>query len=151
MEDPMRLSAVGEPRWGITVIRLMMGLILVVAGTQKWLAGIGGFINFVTQLGIPFPQVVGPVIATGELIGGLLLLVGFGTRWVALWFICEFLVTALYVKLGRGAGWDAARIDLMLLAGAGTLAVGGAGALALDEWLIRRKPSLSAQQVPATR
>jgi putative oxidoreductase len=129
----------------------MMGVILVVAGTQKWAAGIGGFISFVTQLGIPLPQVVGPVIATGEVVGGLLLLLGFGARWVALWFICEFLVTSLYVKLGRGAGWDNARIDLMLLAGAAMLAVAGAGAFALDEWMLRRKPAVSAQRMPATR
>ena len=153
MEDfEVRLSAVGEPRWGITVVRLMMGLILLVAGIQKWAAGIGNFINFVTQLGMPLPQVVGPVMATGEIIGGLLLLLGFGARWVAVWFVCEFLVTSLYVKLGRGAGWDNARIDLMLLAGAAMLLIGGSGALALDEWLIRRRePALNTQGVPATR
>ena len=147
----MRLSGVGEPRWGITVVRLMMGLILVVAGTQKWAAGIGNFANFVGQLGIPLPQVIGPVIATGEVVGGLLLLVGFRPRWVALWFICEFLVTAFYVKLGRGAGWDNARIDLMLLAGAGMLALGGGGVFALDEWLLRGRPGAGARGAPATR
>jgi putative oxidoreductase len=135
----MRLGqTAGDPRWGITVVRLMTGLILVIAGTQKWAAGIGGFINFVNQLGIPAPQVIGPVIATGEVVGGLLVLFGLAARWVSIWFICEFLVTSLYVKLGRGAGWDAARIDLMMLVANVMLVLAGAGTLALDQWLLRR-------------
>jgi putative oxidoreductase len=117
----------------------MVGVILVVAGSQKWLSGIGGFVGFVTQLGIPVPQLVGPLIATGELVGGLLVLMGFGARWISVWFICEFLVTSMYVKLGRGAGWDAARIDLMLLVANVLLLLAGPGAVALDEWLLRRR------------
>ncbi|MGI9145497.1 MAG: DoxX family protein [Chloroflexota bacterium] len=133
----MRRTGIADARWGITVVRLMMGVILVVAGTQKWANGIGGFVGFVTQLGVPVPQVVGPIIASGEVVGGVLLLLGFGIRWVSLWFIGEFLVTSLYVKLGHGQGWDAARIDLMILAGSAMLALAGAGALALDERMAR--------------
>jgi putative oxidoreductase len=123
---------------GIAVIRLTMGLILFIAGLTKWLAGIDGTVAFFTQLGIPAPQVVGPLIAAGELAGGVLLIVGLGSRAVAVWFVCEFLVTTFYVKLGRGAGWDAARIDLMMLAGSLMLVLAGAGKLAVDEWLAHR-------------
>jgi putative oxidoreductase len=140
----MGVMRIGDARLGITVVRLMMGVILVIAGTQKWTGGIGGFTGFVTQLGIPAPQVVAPIIAAGEVVGGLLLLVGLGIRWVSLWFICEFLATSLYVKLSHGQGWDAARIDLMMLAGGAMLALAGAGALALDDWMARRRaPALS--------
>jgi putative oxidoreductase len=134
----MRMTATADGRWGVTVVRVMMGLILVIAGIQKWSGGIGGFVGFVTQLGIPAPQVVGPLIAAGEVVGGILLLLGFGIRWVSLWFVCEFLVTSLYVKLGHGQSWDAARIDLMILAGSALLALAGAGALALDNRLAGR-------------
>jgi uncharacterized membrane protein YphA (DoxX/SURF4 family) len=144
----MRLP-VSEPTWGITVVRLMMGAILVIAGTQKWLAGIGGFIGFVTSLGIPAPGIVGPVVAAGEVIGGLLVLLGLGARWAGLWFVCEFLVTSLYVKIGRGAGFDAARIDLMILAGALMLVIGGAGALALETILTGRRAELRGETVSA--
>jgi len=150
-EITMRLMRIGDSRLGITVVRLMMGIILVIAGTQKWTSGIGGFMGFVTQLGIPAPQVVAPIIAGGEVVGGLLLLVGLGIRWVSLWFICEFLVTSLYVKLSHGQSWDAARIDFMILAGSAMLALAGAGALALDDWLARRRaPTPRAPAVPAT-
>src|SRR5690348_8953646 len=72
-----------EPSRGITVVRLMMGAILLVAGIQKWANGIGGFIGFVTQLGIPAAPVLAPLLAAGEVVGGLLLLLGLGTRWVS--------------------------------------------------------------------
>jgi len=140
------------PRSGITIVRLMMGVILLLAGLAKWAGGIGGTIAFFTQLGIPLPQVMGPVIATGELVGGILLIVGFGTRAVGVWFVCEFLVTAFYVKLARGAGWDAARLDLMLLAGSVMLIIGGAGRLAVQEWIAHRgtvaAPAQPAQVSP---
>jgi putative oxidoreductase len=142
----MREGWIGNSSWGITAVRLMMGVILVVAGTQKWASGIGGFTGFVTQLGIPAPQVVAPIIASGEVIGGLLLLVGFGIRWVSLWFICEFLVTSLYVKLGHGQGWDAARIDFMILAGSAMLALAGAGALTLEHWVARQRGAATGGQ-----
>lgn len=146
----MRLGYTGDPRWGITVVRLMAGVILLVAGVQKWASGIGGFVNFMTQLGIPAPQVMGPLIATGEVVGGLLLLAGLWVRWVGVWFICEFLVTSLYAKLGRGAGWDAARIDLMLLAASVMVVLAGAGAAALDAWLAtRREPAVADGRVRA--
>jgi putative oxidoreductase len=148
----LRLRQTGEASLGVTAVRVMAGIILLVAGTQKWAAGIDGFIGFVTQLGIPAPQLVGPVIAAGEVIGGLLVLLGFGARWVGLWFLCEFLVTSFYVKLGRGAGWDAARIDLMLLATSVMLLAAGAGAYALDEWLARRgQPGLHASRATSAR
>ena len=139
----MRFARPVDAQWGITLVRLMMGIILVVAGVTKWLPGIGGTVAFFSQLGIPLPPVMGPLIASGEVLGGLLLVAGFGSRVVGLWFVCEFLVTAFYVKLGRGAGWDAARIDLMLLVGSLMLVVAGGGKLALDDWLAGRRGELA--------
>jgi putative oxidoreductase len=146
----MRFDRSMDPRWGITVVRLMMGIILIVAGLGKWTAGIGGFVGFVTQLGIPAPQVVGPIIATGELLGGVLILLGLGARPVAVWFICEFLVTSFYVKLPR-TGFDSGRIDLMMLVGSAMLVLAGAGALALDQWLAQRRASSAPQVQVAVR
>jgi putative oxidoreductase len=144
----MRLPA-SEPSWGITVVRLTMGVILVVAGVQKWAGGIGGFVGFVTSLGIPLPQVVGPIIAAGEVVGGLLVLLGLFARWAGIWFACEFLVTSMYVKIARGAGFDAARIDLLLLAAALMLIIGGAGALALESRVKERAATASQEQLAA--
>lgn len=135
---PRGLEAV-DPKWGITVVRVMMGIILIVAGSGKWASGIGGTVAFFTQLGIPLPGVMGPFVALLEVVGGLLLLVGFQTRYVAILFVAEFLVTTFYVKL-RGPGWDAGRIDMMILASAVMLLLAGPGRAALDEvWRGRRR------------
>src|SRR3954452_12285474 len=104
--------------WGITAVRLMMAIILIVAGFQKWANGIGGTVAFFTKLGLPLPGILGPYIGIQELVGGLLLLVGFQARWLGLLYVCEFLVTTFYVKMfNPQIGFDASRIDLMLLAG----------------------------------
>jgi putative oxidoreductase len=145
----MRVDRTLDARWGVTAVRAMMGVILIVAGAQKWTGGINGTIAFFTQLGIPAPQVVAPIIASGELLGGLLLLLGLGARPVALWFLAEFIVTAFYVKLPR-QGWDAGRIDLMLLIGSVMLLLVGAGAVALDDWLDKRRAVAASRSRVAT-
>jgi len=126
------------PAWGITVVRLMMGIILIEAGLSKWVHGIAGTVGYFGQIGIPAPGVLGPWVGAQELIGGILVLLGFKVRWVAILFVVEFLVTTFYVKVfNPKIGFEAARPDLMLLAAALMLIVAGAGKLALDEWLAR--------------
>ena len=87
------------------------------------------------------------------MLGGLLLILGLGIRYVPFWYIAMFFVTTLYVKLPREApifGYDAARIDIMLLLGNVMLLLEGAGAFALDAVLARRRGStIRAQAVRA--
>ena len=131
-----------QPGWGITVVRAMMGIILIVAGYQKFAGGVGGFAGFLGQIGVPAPQLFGWFIPTLELVGGILVLLGLGVRWIGLLFIVEFLVVTFYVKLPRpapGGGWDSARIDLMLVAAAVMLVLAGAGKASLDEMLLKRR------------
>ena len=134
----MDIDKTVDARWGVTAVRVMTGVILAVAGIQKWLGGIGGFAGFVGSLGFPAPEVIAPVIATGEVIGGLLILLGIKARFVALWFVAGFIVTSFVVKLAK-QGFDAGRIDLMILAASLMLVLAGAGKLAVDEYLGRRE------------
>ncbi len=131
------------PGWGITVVRVTMGIILVAAGYSKFAGGLEGFSGFLSQVGFPAPGMLGPLVATLELVGGLLLIAGAVTRWVALLFVLQFLVVAFVVKLPR-AGWDASRIDLMILAGALMLLLAGPGKAAVDEILLRRRTEAAA-------
>jgi len=128
--------------WGITVVRVMAGLILVVAALEKFAGGgFDGFTRATTGLGLPLPQFWGVFIPLLELIGGALVLVGLGARWVAVLFVIEFLVTTL-LKTSRQppfGGWDSLRIDLMLLATSIALVLVGPGAFALESWLFRSR------------
>ena len=130
-----------DPRWIVVPVRVTMGIILLVAGYQK-LTNLGGTAGFFGQVGIPAPEVMAAFIAGLELIGGLLLIVGLGIRWLALLLVAEFLVAAFVVKLPR-TGWDASRIDVMMLAGALTLALAGAGAASVDAMLAKRRGVLA--------
>ena len=134
-----------SPAWGITILRATAGLILVVAAFEKFFGGgFAGFTQVVTSLGIPLPQFFGIFIPLLELIGGALLLVGLGARWVAVLFVVEFVVTSFVLKVPRQppfGGWDSMRIDLMLLATSVAIVAVGPGAFALESLMLRRRSS----------
>jgi putative oxidoreductase len=140
----MKIRTLPTP-WGITVVRIMAGLILVVAAYEKFSAGgFDGFTRVTTGLGIPAPQLWGIFIPLLEGIGGALVLLGFGARWVAVLFVAEFLVTTFALKTPRQppfGGWDSMRIDLMLLAASVMLVLVGPGAFALERVLFRSRGS----------
>jgi len=137
----MRLQTL-PPAWGITVIRMMAGLIIMVAGLEKWGAGgLTGFTQAVTNVGVPLAAFWGVWIPLQEFAGGLLILTGLGVRWVAILFVVEFFVTSFLIKAPSPApfgGWDSMRLDLMLWAAALTIALVGPGEFALQNLLSRR-------------
>lgn len=74
--------------------RLLISAIFLVSGFGK-LAAPSATIGYMASVGLPFPQLgyVGAVAL--ELIGGLLLVVGYRTRYVALAFAAFSIATAL--------------------------------------------------------
>ncbi len=136
-----------SPDWGITVVRIMAGIIIAYAGVQKLQGGFDAFTKSSVDFGLPIPQLWGVLIPLLETIGGLLLLVGFGARWWALLFVVEFAVTSFALKAVRPApfgGFNSMRIDLMLWVAAIAIVLVGPGALALESLVLRRVRS----QVP---
>jgi len=80
-----------------TVIRLMAGAVFFWEGILKFVyvnQGVGRF----TKLGIPFPLVTAPFVGWLEIVGGILLMLGLGTRLIAIPFIVEMLVAMLSTK-----------------------------------------------------
>ena len=143
------------PTWGITVVRVTMGIILIVASWEKFNAGgLFGFSAGIANFGLPLPQFFGPFITLLELVGGFLMLVGFGARWVGLLFICEFAVNVFILKIPRQppfGGWDSMRIDLMMLAAAIAIVLVGPGELALESLMLRRRGARSMQTATQSR
>lgn len=87
----------------ILFLRLMAGGVFFWEGILKFIytnQGIGRF----TKLGFPFPETVSNFIATTEIIGGILILIGFGTRVVTSYFILEMLVAILSTKISLYLG-----------------------------------------------
>jgi putative oxidoreductase len=87
----------------IIIIRLMAGTVFFFEGILKFVytnQGVGRF----TKLGFPFPEATAHIIGTGEIVGGLLLLFGLFTRFVALYFILQMIVAVLSTKIGLYLG-----------------------------------------------
>jgi putative oxidoreductase len=82
----------------ILIIRLMAGSVFFWEGILKFVyvnQGVGRF----TKLGFPFPETTAHIIATGEIIGGLLLIFGLLTRFTAFYFIVQMIVAVLSTKI----------------------------------------------------
>ena len=87
----------------ILFLRLMAGGVFFWEGVLKFVypnQGIGRF----TKLGFPMPESVANFVATTEIIGGVLILVGLFTRFVAFYFIAEMLVAILSTKISLYLG-----------------------------------------------
>lgn len=84
-------------------LRLMAGGVFFWEGVLKFVypnQGIGRF----TKLGFPMPETLANFVATVEIVGGLLLLLGLFTRFVAVCFICEMIVAILSTKISLYLG-----------------------------------------------
>jgi putative oxidoreductase len=82
----------------ILIIRVMTGSVFLWEGVLKFVyvnQGVGRF----TKLGFAFPEVTAHIIAVGEIIGGLLLILGLFTRIVAFYFIIQMIVAVLSTKI----------------------------------------------------
>jgi hypothetical protein len=57
-----------------------------------------------TKLGFPFPDFTASFVGGLEIVGGLLVLLGLGTRFVAVPFLIEMVVATLSTKIGLYLG-----------------------------------------------
>lgn len=103
---------------GKVFLRVVVGLIFFVHGLSKFQGGINNTVGFFDSIGIP--GFMAYVVALLELIGGIALILGIGTRFVSMLFAIIMLGAISTVKfpaglLGNGqmAGYE---LELVLLA-----------------------------------
>ena len=142
------MSAASEDRlagYGALLLRLTLGGVLLSHGLLKLLGfSLPGTVDFFASLGFP-GYLAYPVVA-GEFGGGLLLILGVWSRWVAL-AVLPILFGALWVHAGNGwlfssngGGWEFPLV-LALIAVSQSLLGNGAYALRWPaKWLWRRGP-----------
>jgi putative oxidoreductase len=122
------------------VVRIIAGIIMATHGFQKLQAGPGNFGEFLAQLGVPLPTLMGYVVTLVELLGGILLIIGLFSRLAALLLTIDLGVAILLVKVNvgliappqQGAG---AELDLALIAGFLVILFAGPGSVSLDRAL----------------
>jgi putative oxidoreductase len=121
----------------LLVVRLTLGIIMTVHGYHKVLGGLHNFANMVGQMGLP--AWLGYVSAFTELLGGLLIVVGFFTRPAAFAVCINLCVALLKVHLHNGLMGSPDRPGFEFPLAAATLAFAliffGAGPISLDHVL----------------
>lgn len=121
--------------YAATVLRVVLGIVFVAHGKAKLDSGMEGVAGFFGSLGIPFPDLMAPLITALEIGGGLLLIIGLGTRIMALLFALEMIGTTLLVRVDLGLIAEqgvGAELDLSILAGVLAILFLGPGKLAVD-------------------
>ncbi len=121
--------------WGITVLRVVIGIIFLVAAGQKLF--VADFSKLESLLPVPIIM-VGSLV---ELLCGAALVVGLLTRWVSITLALLMLLNVLVVHLPYGffvesGGYEYA---LLRLAASATLALAGPGRVALDNVIVSRR------------
>lgn len=126
--------------YGIALLRISFGVMLLAHGfVLKFMTfGLAGTAGFFESIG--FPGWSAYLVFFMETVGGLALIAGIGTRWVALAML-PVLIGALTVHVGNGwvfsnegGGWE---YPLYLIVLAVAQALLGAGAWSLDRRLGR--------------
>ena len=114
--------------WGVLPLRAVVGLVFAVHGAQKLFGfGLAGTAGFLGSLGIPLPTVAAAAVIAVELLGGLALIIGAGTRIVAAALAADMLVAMLTVHV-QGGFFVPGGIEFVLTLFGACLALVGLGA-----------------------
>lgn len=82
-------------------LRLFLAPIMLQSGWTKYV-GFDGTVSWFGQLGLPFPELMGALAVGAEIIGGVLLIIGLGTRLIAIPLMIVMLVAAFAVHWDNG-------------------------------------------------
>lgn len=123
----------------LLVLRLGLGATMMVHGKEKLFGGMSEFIGSLHKMGVPAPTVMGYLSAGTEFFGGLLLIVGFFTRFAALATTINMLVAIFKVHFKNGfTGQGNYQFPLALCVIAFALIFYGAGPISID-WAFGKK------------
>ena len=118
--------------------RLLLAWLFLPAGIGK-ITGFAGTVGYVTSAGMPMPQVSTALAMVIEIVGGLALVLGVGTRWAALALALFTLVASFFFHNFWAVPADQQMVQTLLfyknvaiVGGLLTLAAWGAGAWSID-------------------
>ncbi|TAJ13529.1 DoxX family protein [Patescibacteria group bacterium] len=119
--------------------RVTLASIFVLFGFMK-IGTFAGMVAYAASAGVPFPQLAIVVAIVVELIGGLMILVGYKTKLVALAIAIFLVPVTLYFHTNFGDQVNLTMFwkNLSIFGGLLILAAHGAGSYSIDAKLARR-------------
>jgi putative oxidoreductase len=139
----LKLFLKTDSSWSTLILRLMVGIVFLSEGLQKFLfpatMGAGRF----ESIGLPSPEFLANFVGVFEILCGVLVLLGLLTRFAAIPLIIIMFVALGTTKLeilAEEGFWQmmhAARTDYAMLLGSIFLLVRGGGRWSLDRQLFR--------------
>lgn len=125
--------------WSTLLVRMFLGITFFVHGVVKFQGGIENTVGWFDSIGLPGFLAYG--VALLEVVGGILVVVGFGSRIVSALFVLLMLGATIKVKLALGflgngqmAGYE---LDLALLVMAVFIVVNGSKLYSLDQVFLK--------------
>ena len=129
--------------WGLLILRVAIAIVFLAHGWPKLnpngpMKGPAGFAAGLKQMGVPLPLFFAWVVALLETVGAVLLILGLGTRILAVGFIIDMLMAIFRALLPMGAKFTSLvpelhwELEFLLAAASLALVFTGAGSLALD-------------------
>jgi len=120
---------------GPLVLRAALGIVFAWHGYDKvFVNGLPAITGFMGSLGLPFPALMAYLVSYGELIGGVLLILGLFTYWVTIVDIIIAAVAFTTVHMTKGFPVSAGGYEYIMLifAASVSLFLSGAGKYSLD-------------------
>ncbi|MPY80509.1 MAG: DoxX family membrane protein [Actinophytocola sp.] len=132
----------------LVVLRMTLGAVFLAHGWDAHRMGLGTVVAMQRSIGIPLPEVSGPVMVYVELIGGALLVFGALTRLIAVALVGIMIGAWIFVHAAHGIFVENGGYELvMVLAVASALlAVAGPGRFSVDHLLVERVRQTDASQ-----
>jgi putative oxidoreductase len=134
--------------YGLTALRLCVGVVFAAHGAQKLFGmwggpGLNGTSGMLAGLGLPYPYPLAVLLASTEFAGGILLILGGLTTWVAFALAIDMGIAIWKVHYAHGffMNWAVERgrghgveFPLVLLGALICFMLSGPGALSVDDW-----------------
>jgi putative oxidoreductase len=128
---------VNKQDFGGLVLRITLGIIFFVHGIVKFQSGIDNIAGWFSSIGLPGFMAYG--VALLEVVGGIALIIGLGTKLFSVLFALLMVGAIVKVKLAAGflgngkmAGWE---FDFALLAMSIYLVLSEQQPLSVDRWI----------------